>query len=196
MLIYFRGCLTCIIHIQIWQKYITPIDIHYQFHQVTPPTPKTGPSKNLTLKVGEFIRRFLQHILPEGFSEIRYFGFLALRHLKKNMDQCLVLLRKTVYMPRLAGLNSREVIQIITDKNPLSMPGLLQRQDDRSTTGKPELIIPPTGTFFDIVKSTYHGCKKQPGKPMPLKQPLPGNEPPERPKSLNNPNFTTPKKNL
>lgn len=45
-------------------------------------------SKNLTLQAHEFILRFLQHILPEGFSKIRYFGFLALRHLKENVDQC------------------------------------------------------------------------------------------------------------
>ncbi len=34
-------------------------------------------SKEVTVKAGEFIRRFLLHILPSGFMKIRYFGFLA-----------------------------------------------------------------------------------------------------------------------
>jgi hypothetical protein len=33
-----------------------------------------GPEKKLTLPVFEFIRRFLQHILPKGFVRIRYYG--------------------------------------------------------------------------------------------------------------------------
>lgn len=33
--------------------------------------------KEMTLSAEEFIRRFLLHILPEGFMKIRYFGFLS-----------------------------------------------------------------------------------------------------------------------
>jgi hypothetical protein len=36
-----------------------------------------------TLPAGEFIRRFLQHVLPRGFVKVRYFGFLAT---KKRAD--------------------------------------------------------------------------------------------------------------
>ncbi len=36
--------------------------------------------KMMTLSTVEFIRRFLMHILPRGFTRIRYFGFLANRH--------------------------------------------------------------------------------------------------------------------
>ena len=31
----------------------------------------------MTLDAGEFIRRFLLHVLPHGFRRIRHFGFLA-----------------------------------------------------------------------------------------------------------------------
>ena len=31
----------------------------------------------MTLTVGEFIRRFLLHVLPSGFHRIRHYGFLA-----------------------------------------------------------------------------------------------------------------------
>jgi hypothetical protein len=37
----------------------------------------TGELKICTLPVEEFIRRFLQHVLPKGFVKVRYFGFLA-----------------------------------------------------------------------------------------------------------------------
>lgn len=37
---------------------------------------RTGVDKLLSLKPFEFIRRFLQHVLPKGFMKVRYFGFL------------------------------------------------------------------------------------------------------------------------
>jgi hypothetical protein len=38
-----------------------------------------GPAryKTMTLKPGEFIRRFLMHVLPKGFHRIRHYGLLA-----------------------------------------------------------------------------------------------------------------------
>lgn len=33
--------------------------------------------RTLTLSPDEFIRRFLQHVLPSGFMKVRYFGFLS-----------------------------------------------------------------------------------------------------------------------
>ena len=38
---------------------------------------KTGKTKIVTLEVLEFIRRFLQHVLPHNFMKVRYYGFLA-----------------------------------------------------------------------------------------------------------------------
>lgn len=37
---------------------------------------KTGRNKIMRLSVFEFIRRFLQHVLPTGFMKIRYYGFM------------------------------------------------------------------------------------------------------------------------
>ena len=34
----------------------------------------------MTLDADEFIRRFLFHVLPDGFHRIRYYGFLGNRH--------------------------------------------------------------------------------------------------------------------
>jgi Putative transposase/Transposase zinc-binding domain len=36
-----------------------------------------GRYKTMTLATGEFIRRFLMHVLPSGFHRIRYYGLLA-----------------------------------------------------------------------------------------------------------------------
>ena len=36
--------------------------------------------KTMTLQGGEFIRRFLVHVLPDGFRRIRYYGFLGNCH--------------------------------------------------------------------------------------------------------------------
>jgi hypothetical protein len=37
----------------------------------------TGQPKLLTLEVFEFIHRFLQHVLPQGFVKVRYYGLLS-----------------------------------------------------------------------------------------------------------------------
>jgi len=48
--------------------------------------------KSMTLDAGEFVRRFLLHVLPRGFMKIRYFGFLA----NTNKKKCVPLLRKLI----------------------------------------------------------------------------------------------------
>ncbi|OPX95486.1 MAG: putative transposase [Syntrophorhabdus sp. PtaU1.Bin002] len=46
----------------------------------------------MTLDAGEFIRRFLLHILPDGFVRIRYFGILSNRSRKACLARCRILL--------------------------------------------------------------------------------------------------------
>ena len=41
--------------------------------------------KVMRLKTGEFIRRFLIHVLPDGFHRIRHYGFLASAKRKENI---------------------------------------------------------------------------------------------------------------
>jgi hypothetical protein len=40
----------------------------------------------------EFLRRFLQHVLPKGFLKIRHYGLLASRHRKEKLQQSRQLL--------------------------------------------------------------------------------------------------------
>ncbi len=49
-------------------------------------------SKVMTLDADEFIRRFLLHVLPDGFQRIRHFGFLANCHRSKKLTLCRQLL--------------------------------------------------------------------------------------------------------
>lgn len=51
-----------------------------------------GQVKTMTLSADEFIRRFLLHVLPDGFQRIRYYGFLGNRYRKQRLDQCRRLL--------------------------------------------------------------------------------------------------------
>ena len=48
--------------------------------------------KTMSLTADEFIRRFLLHVLPEGFQRIRYYGFLANRHREHKLARCRQLL--------------------------------------------------------------------------------------------------------
>ena len=49
-------------------------------------------TRTMTLQADEFIRRFLLHVLPNGFMRIRHFGFLANRSRKLKLHRCRVLL--------------------------------------------------------------------------------------------------------
>lgn len=54
---------------------------------------KTGKTKIVTLDALEFIRRFLQHVLPHNFMKVRYYGFLSSAS-KNKMEK----LRKMLYL--------------------------------------------------------------------------------------------------
>jgi hypothetical protein len=48
--------------------------------------------RTMTLDGGEFLRRFLLHAVPSGFTRIRHFGLLANRVRAKNLQRCRQLL--------------------------------------------------------------------------------------------------------
>jgi len=50
-----------------------------------------GRQRTLTLASEEFLRRFVQHALPQGFPRIRYFGFLANRRRARMLPFCRAL---------------------------------------------------------------------------------------------------------
>ena len=55
--------------------------------------------KTMTLPAEEFIRRFLIHVLPNGFHRIRYYGFLSNCHRARKLERCRELLRMAPVEP-------------------------------------------------------------------------------------------------
>ena len=49
--------------------------------------------KTMTLAVEEFMRRFLLHVLPDGFHRIRHYGLLANAHRRENLARIRGLLK-------------------------------------------------------------------------------------------------------
>jgi len=59
--------------------------------------------KTMTLEAHEFIRRFLVHVLPDGFQRIRYYGFLGNCHRAHKLARCRELLAMRPAAPAASG---------------------------------------------------------------------------------------------
>ena len=55
---------------------------------------RNNKRKEMNLSPVEFIRRFMLHILPEGFFKIRYYGILSSRRKKAALQRCQNILTK------------------------------------------------------------------------------------------------------
>jgi Putative transposase/Transposase zinc-binding domain len=51
-----------------------------------------GRQKTMELDAVEFLRRFVQHVLPPGFVQVRHYGLLATRGLRERLAECRRLL--------------------------------------------------------------------------------------------------------
>ncbi|HZC89457.1 MAG TPA: transposase, partial [Mycobacterium sp.] len=73
--------------------------------------------KVMTLDAGEFIRRFLLHVLPDGFHRIRHYGYLANGHRLAKLAGC----RRLLALPEPAQLvraaDYRERYQQLTGRS-------------------------------------------------------------------------------
>ena len=70
--------------------------------------------KTMPLGAHEFIRRFLLHVLPDGFMRIRHFGFLANRSKKHLLAQCRKLLDLDLALPRCPTESAKDLLLRIT----------------------------------------------------------------------------------
>ena len=70
--------------------------------------------KSMTLDAQEFIRRFLLHVLPEGFMRIRHFGFLSNRAKKHALPQCRKLLGLNPALPDIPKKSPHELMLELT----------------------------------------------------------------------------------
>lgn len=70
--------------------------------------------KDMTLEAEELIRRFLLHVLPEGFMRIRRFGFLANRCKKEKLGRCRQLLGLSPQLPKPGKKTTQELMLQLT----------------------------------------------------------------------------------
>jgi hypothetical protein len=58
---------------------------------------RDNKKKTMTVSAVEFIRRFMLHILPEGFMRIRQYGFLSNKAKKKRLPRIREAIQKTMH---------------------------------------------------------------------------------------------------
>jgi len=72
--------------------------------------------QTMTLHTEEFIRRFLLHVLPNGFMRIRYFGFLVNRHRTLKLKLCRELLSQSPGESTLKSMDWKHLYAVLTGK--------------------------------------------------------------------------------
>jgi hypothetical protein len=90
--------------------------------------------KEMTVEAGEFIRRFLLHVLPKNFYKIRYDGLLSSRN-RKKLERCKAILGVTT-VPALQDAHPQRweaVLFALTGRDPQLCPkcqqGRMVRKD-------------------------------------------------------------------
>jgi hypothetical protein len=78
--------------------------------------------KIMTITAEEFIRRFLMHILPDGFMKIRYHGLIANRNRGTKLKLCQQLTGYESKKSRLKDLNTAEIMKRLTGKDVTRCP--------------------------------------------------------------------------
>ena len=76
--------------------------------------------KIMTLTADEFIRRFLMHVLPAGFTKIRHYGFLSSRGKQKKLKICKI--QTGTSLQRKEKLSAEQLIQKLIGRKPSQCP--------------------------------------------------------------------------
>jgi hypothetical protein len=96
----------------------------------------------MALVVDEFLRRFLLHVVPDGFVRIRHFGLLANRRRAAALAQCRTLLAQPP-PPSLPPESARDLMLRVTgldlERCPRCQQGLMRRLD----------VLPPAPASWD-----------------------------------------------
>ena len=92
--------------------------------------------KLMTLSADEFLRRFLMHVLPDGFQRIRNYGLLGNRHRSENLARCRALLGMLAPPPQ-PTRNYRDRYRQLTGHDLLQCPRCKSGQMHRIA------ILPP-----------------------------------------------------
>ena len=77
---------------------------------------KGNERKEMTLSADEFLRRFLQHVLPKGFVKIRHYGLLSNRLRETKLGVCRLLLLLVVLGAKRVSANQQPETTAATPK--------------------------------------------------------------------------------
>jgi len=113
---------------------------------------KTNIWKIMTLQADEFIRRFLQHVLPSGFVKVRYFGLFASanRDLLAIASELLgVKLKAKLEKPK---SNKRKVFKCPDCNNEMSIVLIIPRPSQRYNKA------PPMMNYLSINDFNFNRC--------------------------------------
>ena len=76
--------------------------------------------KEMTLSADEFIRRFLMHVLPPGFTKIRHYGFLSSRGKQEKLRVCKIQTGTSLFPKE--KLSAEQLIQKLIGRKPSQCP--------------------------------------------------------------------------
>ena len=79
---------------------------------------KTGTPSTITLASGEFIRRFLLHVLPNRFVRIRHYGLLSNRAKRVKMALVRTLVGGVCFKPRFKDMSTLEILKSLYGFDP------------------------------------------------------------------------------
>jgi len=77
----------------------------------------SNKQKTMTLTADEFIRRFLIHVLPRGFTKIRHYGFLSPRNKATKLKLCKKLTNTRVRDNPKTKLSILDLLKTLTGKD-------------------------------------------------------------------------------
>jgi hypothetical protein len=103
--------------------------------------------KVMTLAADEFIRRFLLHVLPDGFHRIRHYGYLANGHRAAKLAQCRRLLTAPPPPTPAPAADYRERYRQLTGRSLDLCPCCGGRMIQLAII--PRTAAPATSTFWD-----------------------------------------------
>jgi hypothetical protein len=86
-------------------------------------------TKEMTVTAEEFIRRFLLHILPDGFVKIRYYGLLSSRNKKSKLNKCRdALLQQGLHVERKVRCKDQapDIVEKVENPCPCCRGGIMR----------------------------------------------------------------------
>jgi Putative transposase len=115
----------------------TGVTFRYKDYRVEGP----GRYKTMTVAPGEFIRRFMLHVLPKGFHRIRHYGLLASSRTKADTIE-----------------RARELIKLATPPQPPRSTKPDEAPANTEATDKPIYPCPCCGGRMVIIETFQAGC--------------------------------------